>query len=97
MMEQMTTSDPSARPECFGNPDKVCPRDEDGYMEPQPFCMPCPVFKSCLQVALRKYGLVKAPCRGEQLTSGLIGFMRRWSDRKLTNSRCATDSDDGER
>jgi hypothetical protein len=82
-MESTLTSGPPVRPECFGNPAKVCPRDGQGFMEPQPSCLPCPVLKSCLQVSLRKYGLVSPPPPSEQITSGLIGFVKRWSDRKL--------------
>jgi hypothetical protein len=93
-MEQMQETGSAPRPECFGNPDKVCPRDPDGFMDPQPFCMPCPEFKPCLQVALRKYGLVSPPCRSQQITSGLIGFVKRWSDRKLTQCRSGGGNDD---
>lgn len=82
-MDDSLTPNPVIRPDCFGNPQKVCPRDRQGFMDPQPACMPCAVFKTCLQVALRKYGLVAPPPRTEQVTSGLLGFVKRWSDRKL--------------
>jgi len=85
-MENPSTPNPTTRPECFGNPNKVCPRDSQGLMEPQPSCMPCPAFKSCLQVALCKYGLVAPPPRSEQIASGLLGFVKRWSDKKLGQS-----------
>jgi hypothetical protein len=97
VMEELIDQGSSARPECFGNPNKVCPRDELGFIDPQPFCMPCPVFKTCLQVALRKYGLVAPPCRSEQVTSGLLGFVKRWSDRKLAQRRSADDGNDDSR
>ena len=77
------TGEPSY-PECFGDGEKVCPEDEEGVMQPQLNCLPCPHLRPCVQTALHRRGkirLVDAPA-----TSKVAGFFKRWSDNKLANT-----------
>ncbi|MGO9530580.1 MAG: hypothetical protein ACLP3B_05300 [Syntrophobacteraceae bacterium] len=71
----------AALPECFGDGERVCPIDEEGIMQPQSECVPCPHLRPCLQSVMVKRGklrIVEAPpC------SKVTGFIKRWSDQKL--------------
>ena len=35
---------------CFGDGDKVCPLDEEGVMQPQSGCLPCPHLRACVRM-----------------------------------------------
>lgn len=72
------------RPACFGDPQRVCPVDDDGFMQPQTACISCSMLKSCLRSALSKQGII-APKSGQgPAVSRMTGFLRRWSDQKLS-------------
>ncbi len=73
----------SSYPECFGDGERVCPEDEEGIMQPQQNCLPCPHLRPCVQTALHRRGkirLVDAPA-----TKKVAGFFKRWSENKLAN------------
>jgi hypothetical protein len=76
---------PAEHPECYGNPERVCPKDEDGIMQPQPGCISCQSLKPCLQTALQKGGLL-APSAAAPVVSKVKGFFKRWSDQKLAHA-----------
>jgi hypothetical protein len=75
------------RPGCFGDLDAVCPQDKEGFLQPQAYCLPCPSLKPCLQEALRKKGLIASPSAVAQASCGLMDFVKRWSSRKLHQSK----------
>jgi hypothetical protein len=71
------------RPGCFGDPQKVCPVDENGIMQPQTQCVGCGVLRSCLQKALRNRGILPPPLMESPVILKMTGFLKRWSDHKL--------------
>ena len=71
-------------PECFGDGEKVCPEDEEGVMQPQHNCLPCPHLRPCVQTVLHRRGKIRLV--GEPPSSKVAGFFKRWSDNKLANS-----------
>ena len=77
------------RPGCFGDLDAVCPQDKNGFLQPQAYCLPCPSLKPCLQEALRKKGLIASPSALAQASCGLMGFVKRWSSRKLNHGKAS--------
>jgi hypothetical protein len=83
------TEDSPNRPGCFGDLDAVCPPDKKGFLQPQAYCLPCPSLKPCLQEALRKKGLITSPSAVAQASCGLMDFFKRWSSRKLNNSKAS--------
>ncbi|MCE5333642.1 MAG: hypothetical protein LLG06_03540 [Desulfobacteraceae bacterium] len=77
-------ADAPGLPDCFADGDKVCPLDEEGIMQPQADCIPCPHLRPCLQLVMHRRGkirLVEAPPSAK-----VTGFFKRWSERKLGNS-----------
>jgi hypothetical protein len=73
---------PDVPPSCFGDPKRVCPRDEDSFMQPQQDCVACRFLKACLQQALRAQGLIEAKSAAAPAVAKVSGFLRRWSERK---------------
>ena len=73
-------------PACFGDPQKVCPVDEHGFMQPQTGCMDCGVLKSCLRSALSKQGIIASKSEQSPVVSKMSGFLRRWSNQKLSSA-----------
>ena len=71
-------------PECFGDGERVCPEDEEGVMQPQQNCLPCPHLRPCVQTALHRRGKLRLV--DEPATSKVAGFFKRWSDNKLANA-----------
>jgi hypothetical protein len=80
------------RPWCFGNAERVCPRDEKGFIEPQRECLECAFVKACLQQALKATGVLPASVVETPVVSRFTKFLKRWSDQKLACSD--TDSAD---
>ncbi len=78
---------PGERPECYGDPGRVCPKSEDGFIEPQADCVNCRWIQDCLRKALEKSGVVRTVAQKETPVSGVVGFVKRWSDRKLKTAR----------
>lgn len=75
--------------ECFGNPEKVCPENERGFIEPNRECVSCEVVAMCLRKALEKKGVLNPPFKEHPLIKKSAGFLRRWSELKRLNSRKA--------
>ena len=75
--------------DCFGILEKVFPMGEDGLREIVPACFDCPDRKECLQAALNtEQGLVFRSEIIERFPPvGLIGRLKRWSERKDLNRR----------
>jgi len=72
------------RKDCFGILNNVFPVGKDGLRETVPECFDCPDKKECMQAALAtKEGL---SFRGELVdraaAGGLLGRIRRWSEKK---------------
>jgi len=72
------------RPECFGDGEKVCPVDEEGIMQPQKGCLPCSYLRSCLQDVMVRRGKLRVV--EEHPGSKVVGFFKRWSNRKLNRN-----------
>lgn len=76
------------KPTCFGNADRVCPRNEEGFIEPQADCLRCEHVRACLQAALAAEGTLKAAeVESVEPESSIARFLRRWSERKRTATR----------
>jgi hypothetical protein len=74
------------RPDCYGDPEAVCPEDENGFIEPQRDCISCPRVTDCLKIALSKRGFqIPEP----EKPNRVVGFFKRWSDRKLTDGKAS--------
>ncbi len=72
-------------PSCFGDPNRVCPKDDDGFIQPQAICVSCQLLRSCLQQALRQTGVISSPSEQQQLVSKTAHFLKRWSNKKLAD------------
>jgi hypothetical protein len=81
-----TLLDGEERPACFGDPSRVCPKDDEGIIQPQAGCVTCGFLKNCLQQALRREGLL-LDSSGQQLVSKTSHFLKRWSNRKLAHQQ----------
>lgn len=84
MTDVNTSSGSNGRPECFGDGDMVCPLDEEGIMQPRQDCVPCPHLRPCMQLALHRRGTIRLV--DEPASAKVGGFLKRWSDRKLSGS-----------
>ena len=75
--------------DCFGILEKVFPMEDDGLREIVPVCFDCPDRKECLQAALNtEQGLVfRSEIIERSPPIGLIGRLKRWSERKDINRR----------
>lgn len=82
-------------PPCFGDPATVCPQDERGFFQPREQCLGCGVVKSCLQKALRSAGVLPTPILETPAAVRFKGFLKRWSDQKLSRSRAPSDPSRG--
>lgn len=74
------------QPSCFGDPQRVCPVDANGFTQPQIVCLGCVFLKSCLQQALQKQGRIPTPLAEKPAVTRMTGFLKRWSEQKLKNS-----------
>lgn len=87
-MEDISVESEKAKPPCFGDAARVCPRNEDGFIEPQRDCLQCPEVRSCLQMALHSQGVLKTSRQESPLAESSIGrFLKRWSERKRSARR----------
>ncbi len=77
----------ASRPTCFGDGEKVCPRDESGIMQPRQECVPCPHLRPCLQLALHRRGTIRLV--EEPASTKVTGFLKRWSEQKLSRNEKA--------
>lgn len=85
----------SERPQCFGDPKEVCPKDEEGIIQPQKTCLSCNFLKKCLQKALVKEGIITDPEARNRIVARTTGFLKRWSDRKLNQANPSSRPDPG--
>ena len=83
--EMETHAEPENRehPECFGDGERVCPEDEDGVMQPQQACIPCPHLRPCLQQVLHRRGKIRLV--DNPVSTKVTGFFKRWSNQKLSS------------
>jgi hypothetical protein len=85
-VETLTDSEGTERPECFGDGQRVCPEDEDGIMQPQQACIPCPHLRPCLQLVLHRRGKIRLVDKVDKpVSTKVTGFFKRWSTQKLSN------------
>jgi|WetSurMetagenome_2_1015567.scaffolds.fasta_scaffold60434_1 hypothetical protein len=70
-------------PWCFGYSERVCPRDEKGFIQPRQDCLECEFVKACLQKALKATGVLPTPILETPAVSRFTRFLKRWSDQKL--------------
>lgn len=75
------------RPWCFGYAERVLPRDEKGFVEPQEKCLRCPFVKECLQTVLKAKGILPTPILETPAVSKVSRFLKRWSDQKLAGAK----------
>jgi len=75
--------------DCFGILDRVFPPGEGGLREVPSLCRVCPDKKECLQEALAtREGLeLRRQVLDRAAPRGLIGWLRRWSERKELSRR----------
>jgi hypothetical protein len=76
-------------PYCFGKLENVFPKGEDGLRHTPESCMPCLYKTECLRNAMQKPEGLKV--REEKVdraySSGMIGFVERWSQKKSLYNR----------
>lgn len=72
----------AARPECFGDAERVCPKDGDGFFQPQVECVGCDWVRRCLQAALEQAGLMRVTPESASAECGMMRFLKRWSAKK---------------
>ncbi len=80
------------RPDCFGELETVFPMGTDGLRASPPACMRCPHKTDCLRAALRGDGghRVRRETVDRAYRSGAIGFLERWSRRKMLQKGAKT-------
>lgn len=75
--------DEEPRLSCFGDPQKVSQQTPEGLIEPNVECVNCEWVSSCLKKALQKKGILHTPLYEKEPVKRAIGFLRRWSEKKL--------------
>ena len=77
------------KPYCYGDLDTVFPKGEDGLRHSPESCFPCVYKTECLRAAMQGKNSVRV--RGEWVdrayASGMIGFLDRWSRKKILHNR----------
>lgn len=78
------SKDSKERPECYGDLDKVFPLREDGFRASPTQCLQCSHKTPCLKKAMgQSRGLnVREEMIDRAYRSGVVGFFRRWSQKK---------------
>lgn len=78
------TENRGKHPYCFAKLEVVFPEGEDGLRSTPESCLPCYYKTGCLREAMKgKEGLkVKEEMVDRAYNSGMIGFFKRWSDKK---------------
>ncbi len=78
------TENRKKHPCCFAKLEVVFPEGEDGLRSAPESCFPCYYKTECLREAMNgKEGLkVKEEMVDRAYNSGMIGFFKRWSDKK---------------
>ncbi len=85
------------RPICFGQIDTVFPVTDGGLREIPDACRACGLDHDCLRMALQspegrrflaeRMGREPGAARGDDSSSPVAGFLKRWSDRKLASRK----------
>lgn len=85
------------RPICFGQIDTVFPVAESGLREIPDACRECGLDHDCLRMALQspegrrflaeKIRQNQGGDPGDDQSSSVVGFLKRWSDRKLASRK----------
>lgn len=72
-------------PYCFGNLEKVFPMGKNGLRTTPESCLVCYCKTECLKSALENPGglKVKEEKVDRAYASGMIGFLERWSQKKV--------------
>jgi hypothetical protein len=83
-IENMTDSDPTIQPECFGDLDRVFPPGADGLRHTPSECLACKVKTDCLRAAVTgEQGLAVHEERlARAYRAGSVGFLNRWAEQK---------------
>jgi len=63
-------------------------------MQPQVKCLSCEFLKACLRNALRQEGLIAPSIMETPVVSRTANFLKRWSDRKLSDKRSGSAASD---
>lgn len=76
-------------PPCFGNLQEVFPLGEDGLRHSPESCMPCCYKTDCLRRAMSQEGglTVREEMVDRAYESGVMGFLDRWSRKKILNAK----------
>lgn len=76
-------------PYCFGKLEKVFPMEKNGLRNTPESCLVCYCKTECLKSALESSGglKVKEEKVDRAYTSGMIGFLERWSQKKVLNRK----------
>jgi hypothetical protein len=79
--------DSKKKPDCFGRLETVFPKKEDGLRHTPENCMACEYKTPCLKAAMNgARGInVREEMVNRSYEAGLIGFWRRWSQKKTLN------------
>lgn len=74
----------TTQPDCFGKLDIVFPMTENGLRCSPESCLACDLKTDCLKTAMGGEEGLKAreELIGRFYEAGLIGFLKRWSDKK---------------
>ncbi|MEN8247192.1 MAG: hypothetical protein ABFS43_20075 [Thermodesulfobacteriota bacterium] len=76
-------------PACFGDLDKVFPKEEDGLRHSPETCLECAHKTECLRSAMQgDQGLrVREEKVDRAYSSGMLSFFERWSRKKELDAR----------
>ncbi len=76
----------SKKPDCFGVASKVCPRSEEGFIEPNKECLNCVYLRECLKQVLIEDGVLIPPPSERPFVKKVFRFLKRWSKLKKTST-----------
>ncbi len=81
-------------PSCFGVLDSVFPKGDDGLRNTPQACLKCPHKTECLRSAMERAGglKVREEFVDRAYSSGMIGFLERWSKKKDLQRRIKAQS-----
>ena len=81
--------DPKKYPYCYGKLENVFPMGENGLRCSPESCRVCHCKTECLKSALESSGglKVKEEKVDRAYASGMIGFLERWSQKKVLNRK----------
>jgi hypothetical protein len=83
---------PEKCPACFADLETVFPMGEDGLRNTPDSCMSCACKTGCLRAALaaERGNRVREELVDRAYASGMIGFFKRWSEKKKLHSKRTT-------